>query len=42
MIEKMGTTLTAFTNRGVEAVRDGNRVVMEPFDAVILCSRMED
>ena len=36
-----GTTLTAFTNRGVEGVRDGNKVVMEPFDTVILCSGME-
>ena len=35
-----GTTLTAFTNRGVEAVRDGDRVVMAPFNTVILCSGM--
>lgn len=35
-----GTTLKVFTNRGVEAVRDGNRVEMAPFDTVILCSGM--
>ncbi len=36
-----GTTLTAFTNREVEAIRDGESLVMESFDTVILCSGME-
>ncbi len=36
-----GTTLTAFTNRGVEAVRDGESLVLGSFDTVILCSGME-
>ncbi len=36
-----GTTLSNFTDEGVEAVQDGNRIVLDPFDTVILCSGMD-
>jgi len=36
-----GTTLTGFMDRGVDAVRDGESLVLGSFDTVILCSGME-
>jgi len=36
-----GTTLVAFRDDGVEAIHNGEAVVLEPFDTVVLCSGME-
>ncbi len=35
------TTLTAFTDRGVEAVQGGEKIMLDSFDTIILCSGME-
>ncbi len=41
LILMSGTTLRAFTDDGVEANHDGEEIMLEPFDTVILCSGME-